>query len=55
MDVYTVLCAKYKHETITCGKLATVTIESGRLFEANCSAVGEVIDVLKMLIVAAEL
>jgi hypothetical protein len=35
--------------------LATVTIERRRLFEANSCVVGEAKDVLKMLIVAAEL
>jgi hypothetical protein len=54
-DVYTVLCAKYKHEKITCANLAAVTMESRRLFEAASCAVGEVNDVLKVLIVAAEL
>jgi hypothetical protein len=53
--VHTVLCAKYKHETTTCGMLATITMESRRLFEANYFAVGEVNVVLKILIVAAEL
>jgi hypothetical protein len=53
--VYTVLCAKYKHEKITCANLAAVTMESRRLFEAASCAVGEVNDVLKVLIVAAEL
>jgi hypothetical protein len=55
MDAYTLLCAKCKHETITCGMLATVTMESRRLFEADYFVVGEVNDVLKMLIVATEL
>jgi hypothetical protein len=55
MDVYTVLCAKYKHETVTCGKLATITMESRRLFEAIFFVVGEMNDVFKMLIVATEL
>lgn len=45
MLVYTVLYVKCKHDTMTCGKLATATIESRRLFDAKSAAVREVVEV----------
>ena len=46
------LYAKDKHDTRTCGKLATFTMDKRRLVDAKSAAVGETDEVEKILSVA---